>query len=140
MYRLQKTKKSCIKKICPLPYIDGLFDQARGGKVLSKIHLKLGYHQIRIKDEYIHKTTIRTRYDHDEFMVEPFGLTNAPITCMCIMNSVFNKYLDKFVLEYIDEILIYSKSEQEHENHLSMVLQILRELQLYAKLIKCDVY
>ena len=95
---------------------------------------------MRIKDEDIHKTAFRTRYGHYEFVVVPFGLTNAPATYMCLMNSVFNKYLDKFVLVFLDDILVYSKNEKEHEEHLRLTLQMLREHQLYAKLSKCDFY
>jgi hypothetical protein len=102
--------------------------------------LRSGYHQVRIKDEDIHKTTFRTRYGHYEFVVVPFGLTNAPTTFMCLMNSVLNKYLDKFVLVFVDDILVYSKNREEHEEHLRMVLQVLREHQLYAKFNKCDFF
>ena len=110
----------------------------RGAKVFSKIELRFGYHQVRIKDEDIHKTNFRTRYGHDEFVVVPFGLTNTPTTFMCLMNNVFNKYLDKFVLVFLDDIIIYSKNEEEHEYHLKLTLQLLREHNLYAKLSKCD--
>ena len=95
---------------------------------------------MRIKDEDIHKTVFRTRYGHYEFIVVPFGLTNAPATFMCLMNSVFNRYLDKFVLVFLDDILVYSKNEEEHEGHLRLTLQFLTEHQLYAKLSKCDFY
>ena len=93
-----------------------------------------------IKDEDIHKTTFRTRYGHYEFVVVPFGLTNAPATFMCLMNSVFSRYLDNFVLIFLYDILVYSKNEEEHEEHLRLKLQVLREHQLYAKLSKCDFY
>ena len=115
-----------------------MFDQMREAKVFSKIDLSSRYHLVRIKDEYIYKTTFRTRYGHYEFVVVPFGLTNAPATFTCLINSVFNKYLDKFVLIFLDDILIYSKNEEEHEEHLRLKLQLLREHQLYAKLSKCD--
>ena len=108
--------------------------------MFSKIDLRFGYHQVRIKDENIHKTTFKTRYGHSNFVVVPFGLTNAPTTFMCLMNSVFNMYLDNFVLVFIDAILTYSKNEEEHEEHLRIALQFLREHKLYAKIIKCDFY
>ena len=104
--------KLTIKNRYPLPRIDDLFDQVRGASVFSKIDLRTGYHQLRIKEEDISKTTFRTRYGHYEFVVLPFGLTNAPATFMCLMNSVLNKYLDKFVLVFIDDILVYSKNEE----------------------------
>ena len=106
-----------MKNKYPLPRIDDLFDQMRGAMVFSKIELRSGYHQVRIKDEYIHKTTFRTRYGHYDFVVVPFGLTNAPTTFMCLMNDVFNKYLDKFFLVFLDDILIYSKNKKEHKEH-----------------------
>ena len=112
----------------------------RGAKVFSKIDLRFGYHQVRIKEKDIHKTTVRTRYGHYEFVVVPFGLTNAPATFMYLMNSVFSKYLDKFVLFFLDDILIHSKNEDEHEEHLRMALQLIREHKLYAKLRKCEFY
>ena len=95
---------------------------------------------MRIKDEDIHKTTFRTRYGHYELVVVPFGLINAASTFMCLMNNVFSRYLDKFVLVFLDDILVYSKNEEEHEEHLRLTLQFLREHQLYAKLSKCDFY
>ena len=112
----------------------------RGAKVFCKIDLRSSYHEVRIKDEGIHKKTLRTRYGNYDFVVVPFGLTNAPTTFMCHMNSVFNKYLDKFVLVFLDDILVYSKNEKEHEENLILTLQLLREDQLYAKLSKCDFY
>ena len=112
----------------------------RGEKVFSKIDLRSSYHRVRIKEEDVHKTTFRTSYGHYEFVVVPFGLTNAPATFMCFMNSVFSKYLDKFVLVFLDDILIYSKNDEEHEEHLRLTLQLLMEHKLYAKLRKCDFY
>ena len=99
----------------------------RGALVFSKIDLSTGYHQLRIKDEDISKTYFRTRYGHNEFVVIPFGLTNALATFMWLMNSFLNKYFDKFVLVFIDNILVYSKSEEEHKEHLRIVLQTLKE-------------
>ena len=95
-----------------------------------KIDFRSGYHQVRIKDEDIFKTTFRTRYGHYEFVVMPFGLTNAPTIFMCLMKNVMHKYLDKFVVVFIDDILIYSKTEEEHKEHLKIVLQELRDHQL----------
>ena len=98
------------------------------------------YHQVQIHDEYIQKTAFRTRYVHYEFVVMPFGLTNAPTNFMCMMNNIFRKYLDKFVLVFIDNILVYSKSTKEHEEHICIVLRVLWEHHLYAKFSKCDFY
>jgi hypothetical protein len=95
---------------------------------------------VRIKDEDISKTAFRTRYSHYEFTVVLFGLSNAPVVFMCLMNGVFRNYLDKFVIVFLDDVLVYSKIEEEHEQHLRMVLQVLREHQLYAKLSKCSFY
>ena len=103
----RQLNKLTIKNRYPLPGIDDLFDQVRGASVFSKIDLRTSYHQLRIKEEDISKTTFRTRYGHYEFVVLPFGLTNAPATFMCSMNSVLNKYLDKFILVFIDDILVY---------------------------------
>jgi hypothetical protein len=129
-----------IKNKYPLPRIDDLFDQLKDAKIFSKIDLRSGYHQVRIKDEDINKTTFRIRYGHYEFTLVPFGLSNAPIVFMCLMNGVFREYLDKFVIVFLDDILVYSKSEEEHEHHLRMVLQVLREDQMYVKLSKCSFY
>jgi hypothetical protein len=117
-----------------------LFDQLKDAKIFSKIDLRSRYHQVRIKDEDISKTAFRTRYGHYEFTVVSFGLSNAPVVFMCLMNGVFRDYLDKFVIVFLDDILVYSKSEEEHEQHLRMVLQVLREHHLYAKLRKCSFY
>jgi len=127
-----------IKNKYPLPRIEDLFDQLKGVCVFSKIDLRSGYHQLRIKPSDIPKTAFTTRYGLYEYTVMSFGLTNAPAYFMYLMNKVFMEYLDKFVVVFIDDILIYSKTEEEHEEHLRLVLQKLREHQLYAKLSKCD--
>jgi hypothetical protein len=116
-----------IKNKYPLPRIEDLFDQLRGASVFSKIDLRSGYHQLRIRPSDIPKTTFITKYGLYEFTVMSFGLTNAPAFFMNLMNSVFMDYLDKFVVVFIDDILIYSQSEEEHADHLRMVLQRLRE-------------
>jgi hypothetical protein len=136
----RQLKKYTIKNKYPLPRIDDLFDQLREAKMFSKIDLRAGYYQVRIKEEDIHKTTFRTRCGHYEFVVVPFGLTNAPTVFMCLMNGIFRNYLDKFGIVFLDDILIYSKFEEEHEHHLRLVLQVLREHQLYAQLSKCYFY
>jgi hypothetical protein len=132
--------KVTVKNKYPLPRIDDLFDQLKDAKIFSKIDLRSGYHPVRINDEEIRKTTFRTRYGHYEFTVVSFGLTNAPVVFMCLMNGVFRDYLDKFVIVFLDDILVYSKTKEEHEQHLRMVLRVLREHQLYAKLSKCSFY
>ena len=126
-----------IKNKYPLPRIDDLFDQLQGAKYFSKIDLRSGYHQLRIKEADIQKTTFVTRYGQYEFTVMPFGLTNAPTFFMNLMNKVFMEELDKFVIVFIDDILIYSMNHEDHERHLRIVLGRLRAHQLYAKLSKC---
>jgi hypothetical protein len=118
--------KVAVKNKYPLPRIDDLFDQLKGVKIFSKIDLRSRYHQVRIKDEDINNTTFRTRYGHYEFTVVPFGLSNTPIVFMCLMIGVFRDYLDNFVIVFLDDILVYSKSEEEHEKHLRLVQQVLR--------------
>ena len=110
----------------------------RGARVYSKIDLRTGYHQLRVRDTDIPKTTFRTRYGHFEFTVMPFGLTNAPAAFMDLMHKVFQPYLDQFVVVFVDDILIYSQSEWEHEYHLRIVLQLFRDHQLYSKFSKYE--
>ena len=119
----RQLNKMTIKNRYPFPRIDDLFDQLCGETVFSNIDLQFGYHQVRIKDEDIFKTTFRNKYGHYDFGVIPFGLTNASDVFMCLMNNVFHNYLDKFVVVFIHDILIYSKSKEEHEEHLKIVLQ-----------------
>ncbi|GKB24796.1 putative reverse transcriptase domain-containing protein [Tanacetum coccineum] len=114
------------------------FDQLQGSSVYSKIDLRSGYHQLRVREEDILKTAFRTRYGHYEFQVMPFGLTNAPAVFMDLMNRVCKPYLDKFVIVFIDDILIYSKTKQEHEEHLKLILELLKKEELYAKFSKCE--
>ena len=120
--------------------IDKLFDQLKGASHFSKIDLRSGYHQLRVRDSDISKTTFRTRYDHYEFAVMSFGLTNAPASFMDLMNIVFKQYLDLFVIVFIDDILIYSRSEEKHAIHLRVVLQTLKYRHLFAKFSKCVFY
>jgi hypothetical protein len=127
-----------MKNKYSLPRIKDLFDQMSGARVFSKIDLRSGYHQMRIRPSDIPKMTFSTRYELYEFTVMSFGLTNAPAYFMDLMNKVFMEYLDRFVVVFIDDILIYSKSESDHEEHLRLVLQKLRDNQLYAKFSKCE--
>ena len=120
--------------------IDDFFDQLKGETMFSKINLRPRYHEVHIKEEDIYKTTFRTRYEHYEFFVVPFGLTNAPATCICLMNNGLHPYLEKFLIFFIDDILVYSKNEEEHAENLAAVLKFLREHQLYAKLSKCNLF
>nr|GEZ44233.1 hypothetical protein [Tanacetum cinerariifolium] len=122
----------------PLSRIDDLFDQLQGSRVYSKIELRSGYHQLEVREEDIPKTVFRTRYGHYEFQVMPFGLNNAPAVFMDVMNRVFKPYLDRFVIVFIDDILIYSKNRKEHEGHLKLILKLLKEEELYAMFLKCD--
>ncbi|GKD97178.1 putative reverse transcriptase domain-containing protein [Tanacetum coccineum] len=134
----QELNKLTVKNRYPLLRIDDLFDQVQGSSVYSKIDLRSGYHQLRVREKDIPKTAFRTRYGHYEFQVMPFGFTNAPTVFMDLMNRICKPYLDKFVIVFIDDILIYSKNKQEHEKHLKLILELLKKEQLYAKLSKCD--
>nr|GFA63551.1 putative reverse transcriptase domain-containing protein [Tanacetum cinerariifolium] len=134
----QELNKLTVKNRYPLPRIDDLFDQLQGSSVYSKIDLRSGYHELRVREEDIPKIAFRTRYGHYEFQVMPFGLTNAPAVFMDLMNRVCKPYLDKFVIVFIDDILIYSKDEKEHEEHLKAILELLKKEELYAKFSKCE--
>ena len=127
-----------MKNKYPMPRIDALFDQLGGAKYFSKIDLRTGYHQVRVRDQDIPKTAFRTRYRHYQFKVMPFSLTNAPAVFMDLMNKVYQPYLDEFVIVFIDDTLIYSKTEEEHRKHLRIALQVLRDNKLYAKYSKCE--
>ena len=134
----RELNKVTIQNQYPLPRVDDLFDQLQGARVFSKIDLRSGYHQLKIRSEDVPKTAFRTRYEHCEFLVMPFGLTNALAVFMDLMNRIFQPYLGQFVIVFIDDILIYSGSKEDHEEHLRVVLQIMRENQLYAKFSKCQ--
>ncbi|KAK8625716.1 hypothetical protein V6N13_056877 [Hibiscus sabdariffa] len=127
-----------IKNKYPLPRIEDLFDQFRDAPVFSKIDLRSGYYLMRVKDADVPKTSFRTRYDHFEFLVIPFGLRNALAAFMDLINRIFKLYLDNFVVVFIDDILIYSRNKDEHAEHLWIVLQTLREHQLFTKFSKCE--
>ena len=117
----RQLNKLTIKNNYPISRIDDLFDQFQGASHFSKIDLRLGYHHLRVRDSDIFKTTFRTRYGHYEFVVMSFGLTNVPATLMDLMNRVFKKYLDLFVIVFIDDILIYFRNEEEHASHLGII-------------------
>ncbi|GJX18309.1 putative reverse transcriptase domain-containing protein [Tanacetum coccineum] len=134
----RELNKLTVKNHYPLPRIDDLFDQLQGSSVYSKIDLRSGYHQLHIKEEDIPITAFRTRYGHFEFQVMPFGLTNAPAVFMDLMNRVCKSYLDKFVIVFIDDILVYYKDEEEHGKLLKIILELLKKERLYAKFSKCD--
>ena len=134
----RQINKVTMKNKYLLPRIEDLFYQLKGVGVFSKIDLRSGYYQLRVKEVDVPKTAFRTQYGHCEFLVMPFGLTNAPATFMDLMNKVFRPYVDQFVVVFIDDILVYSKDAQEHEQHLRIVLETLREKRLYVNLSKCD--
>ncbi|GKB98964.1 putative reverse transcriptase domain-containing protein [Tanacetum coccineum] len=134
----RELNKLTDKNRYPLPRIDDLFDQLQGLQFFSKIYLRSGYHQLRVHEDDIPKTAFRTHYGHFEFTVMPFGLTNAPAVFMDLMNRVCRPYLDKFVIVFIDDILIYSKTQEEHVEHLRLVLGLLKKEKLYAKFSKCE--
>ncbi|GJS27096.1 putative nucleotidyltransferase, ribonuclease H [Tanacetum coccineum] len=134
----RELNKLTIKNRHPLLRIDDLFEQLQGTCYFSKIDLRRGYHQLRVHEDDILKNAFRTRYEHFEFTVIPFGLTNSPAVFMDLMNRVCKPYLDKFVIIFIDDILVYSKSKDEHEVHLRLVLELLKKEELYAKFSKCE--
>ncbi|KAJ0733400.1 putative nucleotidyltransferase, Ribonuclease H [Helianthus annuus] len=134
----RELNKVTIKNRYPLPRIDDLFDQLQGARFFSTIDLRSGYHQLKVQEEDIPKTAFRTRYGHYEFTVMPFGLTNAPAAFMDMMNRICKPYLDKFIIVFIDDILIYSKSKEEHAKYMHLLLSLLRKEKLYAKFSKCE--
>ncbi|GJT57291.1 putative reverse transcriptase domain-containing protein [Tanacetum coccineum] len=134
----RELNKLTVKNRYPLPRIDDLFDQLQGSRFFSKIDLRSGYHQLRVHEDDIQKTMFRTRYGHFEFIVMPFGLTNALVVFIDLMNRVCRPYLDKFMIVFIDDILIYSKTQEEHVEHLRLVLELLKKEKLYAKFSKCE--
>ncbi|GJV82102.1 putative reverse transcriptase domain-containing protein [Tanacetum coccineum] len=134
----RELNKLTIKNRYPLPRIDDLFDQLQGSQYFSKIYLRSEYHQLRVHEDDIPKTVFKTRYGHFEFTVMPFGLTNAPAVFMDLMNRVCRPYLDKFVIVFIEDILVYSKTQEEHEVHLGLVLELLKKEKLYAKFSQCE--
>ncbi|GJU80869.1 putative reverse transcriptase domain-containing protein [Tanacetum coccineum] len=134
----RELNKLTVKNRYPLLRIDDLFDQLQGSRVYSKIDLMSGYHQLRVREEDIPKTSFRTRYGHYEFQVMPFGLTNAPAVFKDLMNRVCKPYLDNFMIIFIDDLLIYSKNKKEHEGYLNLILKLLKEEKLFAKFSKCE--
>ena len=130
--------KLTVKNKCPIPRIDEIFDRLQGAQHFTSLDLRSGYYQIRMRDTDIPKTCIRTRYGSFEFLVMPFGLTNAPSTFQAVMNDVFREYLDDFVMVYIDDILIFSRTEEDHFRHVKLILTRLRQHKLFAKLSKCE--
>nr|GEV23496.1 reverse transcriptase domain-containing protein [Tanacetum cinerariifolium] len=134
----RELNKLTVKNHYPLPRIDDLFDQLQRSNVYSKIDLRSGYHRLRVREEDIPKTAFSTWYEYYQFQVMPFGLTNAPAVFMDLMNRVCKPYLDKFVIVFIDDILIYSHNEKEHAEHLKTILKLLKKEKLYAKFSKCE--
>ena len=136
----KKLNKLTVKNRYPLPRSDDLIDRLLGATYFTKIDLRTGYHQIRIHPGHVYLTAFRTRYGHYEFLVLPFALTNAPTTFQQMMNDLFRDYLGCFVVVFLDDILVYSKTLEEHVIHLHSVLLILRQNKLYAKIDKCDFF
>ena len=134
----RELNKVTTKNKYPLSRIDDLFDQLRGATVFSKIDLQSGYYQLKVRESDVLKMTFQMHYMHYEFLVMSFGLTNAPIVFMDLINRVFEEYLDKFVFVFIDDILVYSHTMEEHKLHLKHVFEKLRQKKLYAKFSKCE--
>ncbi|GJY07204.1 putative reverse transcriptase domain-containing protein [Tanacetum coccineum] len=134
----RELNKMTVKNRYPLLMIDDLFDQLQGSNIYSKIDRRSGYHQLRVREQDISKTAFRTRYGHYEYQVMPFGLTKAPVVFMDLMNRLCKPYMDKFVIVFIDDILIYSKDKKEHKEHLKAILEFLKKEKLYAKFSKCE--
>ena len=130
---IRDLNKITIKNRYPLPRLEELFDRLQGAQYFSKIDLRSGYHQVRIDPDDVHKTAFRTRYGHYEFLVLPFGLTNAPATFMHLMQSIFQPHLDDFVIVFLDDILIYSKTLDDHKKHVKKVLELLTETQVVCQ-------
>ncbi|WMV29985.1 hypothetical protein MTR67_023370 [Solanum verrucosum] len=134
----RKLNKVTIKNKYPLPRLDDLFDHLQGASYFSNIYLGSSYHKLWVKENDIPKMALQTQYGHYDFLVMSFGLTNAPTAFMDLMNRMFKQYLDMFVIVFIDDILIYSMREDEHTDHLMIVLQVLRDQQISAKFCKCE--
>jgi len=132
----QQLNKVMLKNRYPLPRIVDLIDQLVGARVFSKIDLRSGYRQIKVKDEDMQKTAFRTCYGNYEYSVLPFGVTNAPGVFMEYMSRIFHAYLDRFVVVFIEDILIYSKSEEEHAEHLKIILQVLKEKEVVCQVVQ----
>jgi hypothetical protein len=136
----RELNKVTIKNRYPSQRIGDLLHHLQGAHTFSKINLRLGYHQVKVKEEDIPKTAFKTRYEHYEFLVMSFGLTNVPTIFIDMMNRVFHDYLDQFIVVFIDDIMIYSKTLKEHKEHIRKTLERLQREQLYSKLEKCEIW